>query len=36
MKEKEEIIINASQEKDFNFDRLKLAWQKANSMIFKS
>ena len=36
MKKKEEIIINASQEKDFNFNKLKLAWQKANSMIFKS
>ena len=36
MKEKEEIIINASQEKDFNFNKLKLAWQKASSMIFKS
>ena len=35
MKEKEEIIIKASKEKDFNFDKLKFAWKKANSMIFK-
>ena len=36
MKEKEEILIKASKEKDFNFDKLKFAWKKANSMIFKS
>ena len=34
MKEKEEVIIKASKEKDFNFDKLKFAWKKANSMIF--
>ena len=34
MKEKEEVIIKASKEKDFNFNKLKFAWKKANSMIF--
>jgi regulator of RNase E activity RraA len=36
MKNKEEIVIKASKEKDFNFEKLKIAWQKANSMIFKN
>ena len=36
MKDKEEIVIKASKEKDFNFEKLKIAWQKANSMIFKN
>ena len=36
MKDKEEIIIKATKEKDFNFEKLKIAWQKANSMIFKN
>ena len=34
MKDKEEIVIKASKEKDFNFEKLKIAWQKANSMTF--
>ena len=34
MKEKEEVVIKASKEKDFNFEKLKIAWQKANSMTF--
>ena len=34
MKEKEEIIVKASKEKDFNFDKLKFAWKKANSLYF--
>ena len=36
MKDKEEIIIKASKEKDFNFEKLKIAWQKVNSMVFKN
>ena len=36
MKDKEEIVIKASKEKDFNFEKLKIAWQKANSMVFRS
>ena len=36
MKDKEEIVISASKNKDFNFEKLKIAWQKANSMIFKN
>ena len=34
MKDKEDIVIKASKEKDFNFEKLKIAWQKANSMTF--
>ena len=30
----EEIIVKASKEKDFNFDKLKFAWKKANSLNF--
>ena len=36
MKDKEDIVIKASKEKDFNFEKLKIAWQKANSMIFRN
>ena len=36
MKDKEEIVIKASKEKDFNFEKLKIAWQKANSMTFRN
>ena len=36
MKDKEEIVIKASKDKDFNFEKLKIAWQKAKSMIFKN
>jgi len=36
MKDKEEIVIKATKEKNFDFNRLKSAWKEANSMIFKN
>ena len=36
MKDKEDIVIKASKEKDFKFEKLKIAWKKANAMIFRS
>ena len=31
----EDMLIKASKEKDFNFDKFKLAWKEENSMTLK-
>ena len=34
MRDKEDIVISASKKEDFNFDKLKVAWDKANKLKF--
>ena len=34
MRDKEDILISASKKEDFNFDKLKVAWNKANKLKF--